>query len=590
MLFQAPPPPTAFVDVAVLTMEQSGVTEHQTVLVKDGRVFWVGPTKQAPALKSYRVIDGRGQFLLPGFSDMHTHPGRPLDLVTYLANGITTIRVMWGDTGTLGWRNAVLAGTLAGPRIVTSGAIIDGSPPSQPSMTVLTDPAKARAEVTAQHRAGFDFIKVYNSVPKAVYDTIVRVARGFGMPVAGHVPFEVGLTGALAAKQASIEHLRGYIAELVPKDAAVQPGATLRSRTVAWNYIDRSRFPGLVEQTARAGVWNTPTFVVAYHMMLPDSAYRALVERPEVKLFPGQGTPDRSKISYLADFTEADYVEAQRALVPQLALARALANGGARLMIGTDSWLQGYAYHDELLLFERAGFSPAEVLRLATRAGPEFLGNALTQGTVAPGQVADLQLVGGNPLQSLGNLKDRRGVMARGRWYSAADLQARLTPGAPRPEDVGTLDGIINAYYDVVSGPAGSVPDQARDQTLHHPNARITLLNRKADGTTSADMITLAEYYQRSGTGPRKVGFFEREIHRTTERIGSLVHVWSTYESSDQPVGGKTHWGINSIQLYWDGVRWWVLGWVFDDDRHGLPIPARYLPTARGSVPASGAR
>lgn len=416
MLFQAPPP-VAFVDVAVLTMERPGVLEHQTVMVKDGLVSWIGPANQARPPKAYRVIDGRGQYLLPGFSDMHTHPRRPLDLVTYLTNGITTIRVMWGDTNTLGWRRDIATGKLRGPRIVTSGAIIDGSPPSQPSMTVLTDPAKARAEVTAQHRAGFDFIKVYNSVPKAVYDTIAGVARELNMPVAGHVPFEVGLLGALAAKQASIEHLRGYVAELVPKDAPVQPGATLRSRTVAWNYIDRSRIPSLVAQTVQAGVWNCPTFVVAYHMMLPDSAYQALMQRPEVKLFPGQGVPDRTKISFLADFTEADFAEAQRALGPQLELARALASGGAKLMIGTDSWLQGYAYHDELELFERAGFSPAEVLRLATRAGPEYLGRGTTQGTVAVGQAADLQLVGANPLLSLGNLKDRRGVMAQGRWY-----------------------------------------------------------------------------------------------------------------------------------------------------------------------------
>ena len=433
MLLQAPPP-VAFVDVAVLTMDQPGVLEHQTVLVKDGRVFRIEPTTPAPP-RGYRIIDGRGQFLLPGFSDMHTHPGRPLDLVTYLANGITTIRVMWGNGITLGWRREITMGPLAGPRIVTAGAIIDGNPPSQPSMTVLTDPAKARALVTAQHRAGFDFIKVYNSVPKAVYDTIVRVARELGMPVAGHVPFEVGLLGALAAKQRSIEHLRGYVAELVPKDAAVQPGATLRSRTVAWNYIDRSRIPSLVKQTVRAGVWNCPTFVVAYHMMLPDTAYRALMGRAEVKLFPGQGVPDRSKISYLADFTEADFAEAQRALVPQFELVRALAQGGARLLIGTDSWLQGYAYQDELELFERAGFSTREVLRLATRAGPEYLGRGKTQGTVAVGQAADLQLVGANPLLSLGNLKDRRGVMAQGRWYSQTELSSQLAQAAGPPSD-----------------------------------------------------------------------------------------------------------------------------------------------------------
>lgn len=424
MFFQAPPPPVAFVDVAVLTMERAGVLEHQTVVIRDGRVASIGPSSRTKPPGAARIIDGRGLFLLPGFSDMHTHPRQPLDLLTYLANGITTIRAMWGDSTTLAWRRDVAAGKLAGPRIFTAGPILEGSPPSQPSMRVLTNPADARAEVEAQHRTGYDFIKVYNSLPAAVYDSVTRIARGLGMPVAGHVPFEVGLGGALAARQASIEHLRGYIAELVPKDAAVQPGATLRSRTVAWNYIDRSRIPGLVERTARAGVWNCPTFVVAYHMMLPDSAYRALMRRPEVGLFPGQGAPDRSTISYLADFTEADFAEAQRALGPQLELALALHRRGGKLMVGTDSWLQGYAYHDELALFEQAGFSRAEVIGLATRAGPEYLGLGATQGGVAVGQVADLQLVGGNPLESLGNLEDRRGVMARGRWYSREELSA----------------------------------------------------------------------------------------------------------------------------------------------------------------------
>jgi len=148
----------------------------------------------------------------------------------------------------------------------------------------------------------------------------------------------------------------------------------------------------------------------------------------------------------------------------------------------------------------------------------------------------------------------------------------------PRPEDVATLDAIMKAYYDVVSGPAGSLPDPARDQTLHHPDARITMLDRKADGTTSAAMITLPEYYQRTGTGPRKEAFFEREIHRVTQRIGSLVHVWSTYESARTPGGKSFSRGINSIQLYWDGKRWWILGWTFDDERNGNKVPAEYLP------------
>ena len=425
-LLQSTTPPTAFINVSIVSPERSTVTPGQTVIVSGGRIEWIGPAAEARPAPSTTLIDGQGRFLLPGFADLHTHPGRPFDLATFLANGITTIRVMWGDTATVRWRDAVNAGTMTGPRIITAGAIIDGNPPSQPTMKVLTDPALARAEVQAQQRAGHDFIKVYNSVPKAVYDSIVAAARERGLPVVGHVPFEVGLGGALAAGQTSIEHFRGYIAELVPKGAPVQPGATLRSRTLAWNHIDRGRIPELVRRTVAAGVWNCPTFVVAYHMMLPNVAYQALMARPEARFFATGAPPDRSKISYLADFTEADYLAAQRALEPQFALAKSLAEAGGKLLIGTDSWLQGYAYHDELKLFERAGFSRAEVLTIATRGGADFLGKAASRGSVAVGQEADLQLVGGDPFASLENLRVRTGVMVAGRWYSQAAIDSTM--------------------------------------------------------------------------------------------------------------------------------------------------------------------
>ena len=158
--------------------------------------------------------------------------------------------------------------------------------------------------------------------------------------------------------------------------------------------------------------------------------------------------------------------------------------------------------------------------------------------------------------------------------------------GPARLDDVTTLDGIMKAYYDVVSGPAGSLPDEARDQRLHHPNAQVTLLDRKADGSATVTVTTLAGYYQRSGPGPRRRAFYEREIGRSTRRIGALVHVWSTYESSEVPGGTPFSRGINSIQLYWDGQRWWILGWVFDDERNGGRVPPEYLPD-RAAIPPS---
>ena len=147
------------------------------------------------------------------------------------------------------------------------------------------------------------------------------------------------------------------------------------------------------------------------------------------------------------------------------------------------------------------------------------------------------------------------------------------TPSVSRADDVTTLDGIMKAYYDVVSGPVGSLPDVARDQRLHHPNAQVTLLDRKADGSATVNVTTLAGYYQRGGTGPRTRAFYEREISRETQRIGALVHVWSTYEYSEAPAGPPAGRGINSIQMYFDGQRWWILGWVYDDERNGGRVP-----------------
>ncbi len=143
----------------------------------------------------------------------------------------------------------------------------------------------------------------------------------------------------------------------------------------------------------------------------------------------------------------------------------------------------------------------------------------------------------------------------------------------PLKEDVSTLDGIIKAYYDVVSGPEG--PKQTeRDRSLHHPSANIMISGVDKSGTRFLKHMTLKEYHDNSSNAP----FYEKEIHRVTETFGNITHVWSTYESRKTADGPVTARGINSIQLYNDGERWWVLSWVFDNERKNNPIPANYLP------------
>jgi dipeptidyl aminopeptidase/acylaminoacyl peptidase len=164
-------------------------------------------------------------------------------------------------------------------------------------------------------------------------------------------------------------------------------------------------------------------------------------------------------------------------------------------------------------------------------------------------------------------------------WIATDRLTRDRPPGATyaSSDDVTTLDGIIDAYYDVISGPAGTAPDRTRDAHLHHPDALVAITGVRPDGTRTIRTMTLDEYHESFG-GTRIAGFFEREIQRRMERFGNIAHVWSTYASSREPDGAPFARGINSIQLYHDGERWWITSWIFDSERRDNPIPAQYLP------------
>jgi carboxyl-terminal processing protease len=146
---------------------------------------------------------------------------------------------------------------------------------------------------------------------------------------------------------------------------------------------------------------------------------------------------------------------------------------------------------------------------------------------------------------------------------------------APAPDDVASIDGIIRAFYQVVSGPAGEAPDRSRDEHLHMPGAMIGISQTGADGRAALQTMDLEGYYQRYG-GRRSQPFYEWEVHRETHQFGNLAQVWSTYVTADEPGGVVTGRGINSMQLHFDGSRWWIAAWLDERERAGQPIPERY--------------
>ena len=159
----------------------------------------------------------------------------------------------------------------------------------------------------------------------------------------------------------------------------------------------------------------------------------------------------------------------------------------------------------------------------------------------------------------------------------AAAQQPESRPPAA-PEDVASIDAIIAAVYDVISGPAGQARDWQRFESLFAPGARL-IPTRTRDGGADAVVLTPAEYAQRSGPSLERNGFFEVEIARRTEQFGNIAHLFSTYESRRTAADPEPFArGINSMQLLRDGDRWWIVTIFWDSERPGNPIPAEYLP------------
>lgn len=141
-------------------------------------------------------------------------------------------------------------------------------------------------------------------------------------------------------------------------------------------------------------------------------------------------------------------------------------------------------------------------------------------------------------------------------------VPAPIAAQETRPEDVSSIDGIIRAYYEIVSGPAREAPDAERDRSLHHPEAWVAIAGANPEGEPTVNVITLDEYH---GTNqPRQQGFWEWETDRVVSRSGNMAHVWSSYASARTEGGEPFARGVNSITLFFDGARWWIMGWMFD--------------------------
>jgi hypothetical protein len=154
-----------------------------------------------------------------------------------------------------------------------------------------------------------------------------------------------------------------------------------------------------------------------------------------------------------------------------------------------------------------------------------------------------------------------------------------MSKSETNPADVESIDAIITAAYDGISRPAGEKRNWDRERSLFYPGARlIPTAKPGATDDLEPQMLDVDGFIARVEPYFAEHGFFEKEIGRRTEQFGHIAHVWSTYESRhnvDDPEPFMR--GINSIQLFYDGTRWWIVTIYWQHESAAHPIPEKYL-------------
>ena len=400
----------AFVDVNVVPMDKERVVEGQTVIVRDGQIVQIGATSEVQVPNDATRVNGQGRFLMPGLAEMHGHlplpnqnlPDRwPEDvLFLYVANGVTTVRGMQGQPRHLEMRDKLERGELLGPRIYVASPQYSGR-----SATSVGDAER----LVREHKiAGFDLLKIQEGLGADVYHAIAKTADDVGIPFGGHVPNDVGFFNALDAGQITIDHLDN-----------------------AYDAVggDLSRISEVVNALVQHGAWVVPTEVLWETVILYASPTEALTARSELKYAPSRMVESwTNRAAQRRARGDAD--AARQRTEFRRALLAALNDAGAGILLGTDSpqmfSVPGFAMHREMEVMVEVGMTPYEVLRAGTYRVAEYFGTEATTGTVATGNRADLILLNANPLDDVGNVTNRVGVMVNGRWLSEEDIQERL--------------------------------------------------------------------------------------------------------------------------------------------------------------------
>ncbi len=408
----------AFVGATVIDVTGKPPIPNATVVTSGGKITAVGPSSEVKIPAEAQRIDVAGKYIIPGLWDMHAHYEQVEWGPIYLAAGVTTVRDVGNEYDFITQvRDAVNSGKALGPHMLLAG-IVDGDGPYAIGITRVNSAEDAQKWVTRYHDSGFQQIKIYSSVREENVKAICTDAHKVGMTVTGHIPIGMNAYQGVNDGMDMINHI-SYIDELLlPKDFNPRKVKGIdRLKAYASTDINSEAGKKAVAFLAEHQTVIDPTLSVFQMQLRPASQLATQMEpgiarvAPELReqLVSGGMPPE-----------VAEY--GQKILQNDLAIVEALHKAGVPIVVGTDQSVPGFSVYGEIELYHKAGFTPLEALQAATIVPARAMKVDADSGSIAVGKRADLDVLDGNPLDDIHNIRTVRTVVANGVVYDPRPL------------------------------------------------------------------------------------------------------------------------------------------------------------------------
>lgn len=417
--------PVRIKNVRLFDPKTSALTAPVAVLVRDKEIAAIEPL-DSPATPGEVTIDGAGGTLVAGFYEMHGHIGQEDALLNLMA-GITTVRDMGNDNAVLDTLiHRMEAGEIGGPHVIRSG-FIEGKSPYSANHGIVVDSQAAAIDAVRWYAArGYWQIKIYNSMNPAWVPAMVAEAHRLGLRVAGHVPAFSTADDMIAAGYDEMTHINQFMLGWVMKPG--EDTRTLFRLTALKRLPDLDLNSAPVQKTIQSMVDGKKAIdpTISIHEQLtqnrdgqvPPGAVDYLdhmpigYQRGAMKAWVDTSAPGDDK-AYRAAFEKI------------LTTVKMLHDRGVFIVFGTDTG-GSFTYHRELELYQRAGFTPAEILKRATYDSARYTGQDQRMGSIEKGKLADFFLIPGDPTKDLKAIKTISMVVKDGAIYFPSEVYPKF--------------------------------------------------------------------------------------------------------------------------------------------------------------------